>query len=172
MLPGDPGEILLRGPNVFAGYFEDPEATGSVLDAAGWLHTGDIAVMGEGGELTIVDRHKDLIIVSGFNVFPAEVEQVLMKHPDVAEAAVVGVPDPGHGESGPRLRRPAAGAVVRGFAGPGRLDRARAGAVLRPLLGAVQAAGGGEFREGAAAVAAREGAAPGAPLRFCSSRSL
>ena len=71
----------MRGPNVFAGYFEDPEATGSVLDAAGWLHTGDVAVMGERGELTIVDRHKDLIIVSGFNVFPAEVEQVLMKHP-------------------------------------------------------------------------------------------
>ncbi len=99
VLPGDPGEILLRGPNVFAGYFEDPAATASVLDVAGWLHTGDIAVMGGGGELTIVDRHKDLIIVSGFNVFPAEVEQVLMKHPDVAEVAVVGVPDRGHGES-------------------------------------------------------------------------
>jgi len=97
--PGDPGEILVRGPNVFAGYFEDPEATESVLDPAGWLHTGDVAVVSEDGELTIVDRHKDLIIVSGFNVFPAEVEQVIARHPDVAEAVVVGVPDAAHGEA-------------------------------------------------------------------------
>jgi len=95
----DPGEILVRGPNVFAGYFEDAEATAGVLDAEGWLHTGDVAVISEDGELTIVDRNKDLIIVSGFNVFPAEVEQVLAQHPDVAEVAVVGVPDPAHGEA-------------------------------------------------------------------------
>ena len=99
VLPGDPGEILVRGPNVFAGYFEDTEATGRVLDGSGWLHTGDVAVMGDEGELTVVDRHKDLIIVSGFNVFPAEVEEVLGRHPEVAEAAVIGVPDAGHGES-------------------------------------------------------------------------
>lgn len=99
VLAGDPGEILLRGPNVFAGYFEDTAATERVLDAAGWLHTGDVAVMSDEGELTIVDRRKDLIIVSGFNVFPAEVEQVLARHPGVVEAAVIGVPNPPHGES-------------------------------------------------------------------------
>ncbi len=99
VLPGDPGEILVRGPNVFAGYFEDSAATARVLDADGWLHTGDVAVLSDEGELTIVDRHKDLIIVSGFNVFPAEVENVLAMHPDVAEAAVVGAPDRAHGES-------------------------------------------------------------------------
>lgn len=96
---GDPGEILVRGPNVFAGYFEDPEATERVLDADGWLHTGDVAVLSDEGAIAIVDRHKDLIIVSGFNVFPAEVENVLARHPGVLEAAVVGVPDAAHGES-------------------------------------------------------------------------
>jgi long-chain acyl-CoA synthetase len=99
VLGGDPGEILVRGPNVFAGYFEDPVATERVLDGDGWLHTGDVAVLSDEGKITIVDRHKDLIIVSGFNVFPAEVENVLARHPGVLEAAVVGVPDPAHGES-------------------------------------------------------------------------
>lgn len=96
---GDPGEILVRGPNVFAGYFEDPRATSQALDKRGWLHTGDVAVMSEEGVVTIVDRRKDLIIVSGFNVFPAEVEQVLEAHPKVVRAAVVGVPDERQGES-------------------------------------------------------------------------
>lgn len=96
---GDPGEILVRGPNVFSGYFENDAATSAAVDRAGWLHTGDVAVMDEDGSLTIVDRSKDLIIVSGFNVFPAEVEQVLRRHPGVAEAAVVGVPDAEQGES-------------------------------------------------------------------------
>jgi long-chain acyl-CoA synthetase len=96
---GDPGEILVRGPNVFAGYFEDSVATRAALDRAGWLHTGDVGVMDDGGSLTIVDRSKDLVIVSGFNVFPAEVEHVLEEHPAVSEAVVIGVPDPGLGES-------------------------------------------------------------------------
>jgi long-chain acyl-CoA synthetase len=96
---GDPGEILVRGPNVFAGYFEDSVATRAALDRAGWLHTGDIGVMHDDGSLTIVDRSKDLVIVSGFNVFPAEVEHVLEEHPAVAEAVVIGVPDPALGES-------------------------------------------------------------------------
>jgi long-chain acyl-CoA synthetase len=96
---GDPGEVLVRGPNVFVGYFEDAAATKAALDAAGWLHTGDVAVMDDEGSLTIVDRNKDLVIVSGFNVFPAEVEHVLEEHPAVAEAVVIGVPDPVHGES-------------------------------------------------------------------------
>ena len=112
VLLGDPGEILVRGPNVFAGYFEDPEATEKVLDRAGWLHTGDVAVMSEAGDLTIVDRYKDLIIVSGFNVFPEEVEAVLARHPDVAEAAVVGVPDPLHGESVRAFVVPATGPLA------------------------------------------------------------
>lgn len=96
---GDPGEILVRGPNVFAGYFEDELATAAVLDSSGWLHTGDIAVVGEHGQISIVDRSTDLVIVSGFNVFPAEVEGVLARHRDVVEAAVVGVPDAAQGES-------------------------------------------------------------------------
>ncbi len=96
---GDPGEIWVRGPNVFAGYFEDDAATAAVLDSSGWLHTGDVAIMDDRGALSIVDRHKDLIIVSGFNVFPAEVEQVLSGHPGVVEAAVIGVPDAAHGEA-------------------------------------------------------------------------
>ena len=97
--PGDPGEVLVRGPNVFAGYFEDPAASSAAVDPAGWLHTGDVAVMDDEGCLTLVDRVKDLIIVSGFNVFPAEVEVVLRDHPAVSDAAVVGVPDAEHGES-------------------------------------------------------------------------
>lgn len=99
VLPGDPGEIWVRGPNVFPGYWRDPAATANALTDDGWLRTGDIAVADDIGELSLVDRAKDLIIVSGFNVYPAEVEEVLLEHPDVAEAAVVGEPDPRTGES-------------------------------------------------------------------------
>ena len=95
---GDPGEILVRGDNVFRGYYEDPEATALVL-RDGWLWTGDIACYDDHGILEIVDRRKDLIIVSGFNVYPGEVEDALLGHPDVAEAAAVGVPDPVSGEA-------------------------------------------------------------------------
>lgn len=98
-LVGDPGEIWVSGANVFPGYWEDEVTTSRVLTADGWLRTGDIAVADASGELTIVDRAKDLIIVSGFNVFPAEVEEVLATHPDVAEVAVIGVPHPHTGES-------------------------------------------------------------------------
>jgi len=96
---GDAGEIIVRGPNIFPGYWQDPEATARVLDSDGWLHTGDMAVVDDDGFLFIVDRAKDLIIVSGFNVYPAEVERVLVTHPAVAEAAVVGVPHPHTGEA-------------------------------------------------------------------------
>lgn len=96
---GDTGELLVRGPNVFSGYLDDPETTARVLDADGWLHTGDMAVVDDDGILYLVDRAKDLIIVSGFNVFPAEVERVLETHPAVAEAGVVGVPHPHSGEA-------------------------------------------------------------------------
>jgi long-chain acyl-CoA synthetase len=99
VLSGDPGEIWVRGPNVFAGYWNDPEATARVIDGDGWLHTGDLAIVDDDGWLRLVDRAKDLIIVSGFNVYPAEVEDALVEHPDVAEAAVVGTPDPKSGEA-------------------------------------------------------------------------
>ncbi|MHB8594212.1 MAG: AMP-binding protein, partial [Acidimicrobiales bacterium] len=99
VLSGDPGEIWVRGPNVFTGYWGDPSASADVLSGDGWLHTGDIAVIGEDGDLYIVDRRKDLVIVSGFNVFPAEVEKVVGSVPGVAEAVVVGRPDPLSGES-------------------------------------------------------------------------
>jgi long-chain acyl-CoA synthetase len=98
VLTGDPGEIWVRGPNVFAGYWEDPEATARVL-RDGWLHTGDIAVADEDGYLYIVDRAKDLIIVSGFNVYPAEVEEVIGSLDGVEEVAVVGVEHPHTGEA-------------------------------------------------------------------------
>ncbi len=96
---GDAGEIIVRGDNIFPGYWQDPEATIRVLDSDGWLHTGDVAVVDDDGYLFIVDRVKDLIIVSGFNVYPAEVERVLVTHPAVAEAAVVGVSHPHTGEA-------------------------------------------------------------------------
>jgi long-chain acyl-CoA synthetase len=96
---GDTGEIWVKGPNVFTGYWNDVEATRRVLTADGWLKTGDIGVIDAAGALTLVDRSKDLIIVSGFNVFPAEVEEALMKHDGVAEAAVIGVAHPHTGES-------------------------------------------------------------------------
>ena len=98
-LVGDSGEVWVKGGNVFAGYWNDPEATARVLDKDGWLHTGDIGMVDGDGYLYLLDRAKDLIIVSGFNVFPAEVEEVLMRHPAVLEAGVVGVPHPHTGEA-------------------------------------------------------------------------
>ncbi|HET6792873.1 MAG TPA: AMP-binding protein [Acidimicrobiales bacterium] len=98
-LVGDPGEVWVRGPNVFAGYWGDEEATGEVLTPDGWLRTGDVGVVDDDGYLYLVDRAKDLIIVSGFNVYPAEVEDALLTHPDVAEAAVVGVAAADTGEA-------------------------------------------------------------------------
>jgi long-chain acyl-CoA synthetase len=99
VLPGDPGEIWVRGPNVFPGYWRDADATAHALTGDGWLRTGDIAVADDEGELSLVDRAKDLVIVSGFNVYPAEVEDALLDHPDVAEVAVIGEPDPRAGEA-------------------------------------------------------------------------
>jgi long-chain acyl-CoA synthetase len=98
-LVGDVGEVWVRGANVFLGYFGDAEATDSVLDSEGWLHTGDMAITDDDGYLYLVDRSKDLVIVSGFNVYPAEVEEVLIAHPDVVEAGVIGVPHPHTGEA-------------------------------------------------------------------------
>ncbi len=95
---GDAGEIWVRGDNVFLGYLNEPEASARVL-VDGWLRTGDIAMVDDDGYLYLVDRAKDLIIVSGFNVFPGEVEQVLQSHPAVAEVGVLGVPHPHQGEA-------------------------------------------------------------------------
>jgi len=97
-LEGDPGELVVRGPNVFAGYWNDAVTTNGVL-ADGWLHTGDIAVADADGWLTLVDRAKDVVIVSGFNVFPGEVEDALRTHRDVEDVAVVGEPHPRTGET-------------------------------------------------------------------------
>lgn len=98
-LVGDAGEIWVHGDNVFAGYLDDPEATARVLTPDGWLRTGDIAVIDDKGHFFIVDRAKDLVIVSGFNVYPAEVEAVLASHPDITEVSVVGTPHPHTGEA-------------------------------------------------------------------------
>jgi acyl-CoA synthetase (AMP-forming)/AMP-acid ligase II len=96
--PGASGELLVRGPNVMQGYFEDPESTAKTVDEDGWLHTGDIGCIGEDGNLRIFDRIKDVVIVGGFNVYPAEVENTLRQHPAVAEVAVIAVPDARMGE--------------------------------------------------------------------------
>ncbi|MFD7610434.1 FadD3 family acyl-CoA ligase [Streptomyces sp. NPDC059828] len=98
--PGEPGEILVRGHHVMTGYFEDPEATAAAIDADGWLHTGDVGVLDEAGSLRITDRIKDMFIVGGFNAYPAEIEQLLGLHPDIADVAVIGVPDGRLGEVG------------------------------------------------------------------------
>ncbi len=98
--PAQSGEILLRGPNVMLGYLDDPEATAEAIDPDGWLHTGDVGHLDERGYLTITDRLKDMYICGGFNVYPAEVEQVLARLDGVAESAVIGVPDARLGEVG------------------------------------------------------------------------
>ncbi|MGW1102145.1 FadD3 family acyl-CoA ligase [Streptomyces sp. NPDC002540] len=108
--PGTPGEVLVRGFNVMRGYFEDPGTTATAITSDGWLRTGDIGVLDENGNLRITDRIKDMFIVGGFNAYPAEIEQLLGLHPDVADVAVIGVPDPRLGEVGKAyaVRRPGA----------------------------------------------------------------
>lgn len=96
---GESGEICIRGPQVMQGYWQRPKETANVLSADGWLHTGDIGVMNEAGFVKIVDRKKDMILVSGFNVYPNEVEGVISEHPDVLEVGVVGKPDEKSGEA-------------------------------------------------------------------------
>lgn len=96
--PGQPGELIVRGPNVMKGYYKMPEETTAAI-RDGWLYTGDIAQMDEEGYFYIVDRKKDLIIVGGFNVYPREVEEILYNHPDIVEAAVLGIPDLNRGEA-------------------------------------------------------------------------
>src|SRR5690606_17329249 len=96
---GQRGEIAIRGPQVMAGYWNRPDETAKVMTADGYFKSGDIGVMDERGYVTIVDRKKDMILVSGFNVYPNEVEAVAAMHPGVLEAAAVGVPDEISGEA-------------------------------------------------------------------------
>jgi len=95
---GEPGEIAIRGHNVMKGYFRRPDATAAAIDRDGWFRTGDIGTRDADGYLYIVDRKKDMIIRGGFNVYPRELEEVLLTHPQVSLAAIVGVPHPSHGE--------------------------------------------------------------------------
>jgi long-chain acyl-CoA synthetase len=94
---GERGELCIRGPQIMLGYWRRPEATAEMI-RNGWLHTGDVAIMDEDGFFRIVDRLKDLILVSGFNVYPTEVEEVLNRHPQIAKSSVVGIPDDRTGE--------------------------------------------------------------------------
>jgi fatty-acyl-CoA synthase len=95
---GEPGELCTRGYSVMLGYWDEPEKTAEAIDAAGWMHTGDLATMDEEGYLNIVGRSKDMVIRGGENVYPREVEEFLYSHPDVADVQVVGVPDERYGE--------------------------------------------------------------------------
>jgi acyl-CoA synthetase (AMP-forming)/AMP-acid ligase II len=94
------GEILLRGPTVMSHYLDDPAATAATLSEDGWLRTGDLGVITDAGCVRIVGRLKDMFIVGGFNAYPAEIENVLVRHPEIAQAAVIGVPDDRLGEVG------------------------------------------------------------------------
>jgi long-chain acyl-CoA synthetase len=96
---GQPGELCIRGPQVMAGYWQRPDETAKVIDKDGWLATGDVGVIDEQGYIRIVDRKKDMILVSGFNVYPNEIEGVLAMHPGVLECAAIGVPDKKSGEA-------------------------------------------------------------------------
>ncbi len=95
---GEIGEVVIRGPSVMKGYYKDPEATAETLKG-GWLHTGDLGKIDADGYVYILDRKKDMIICSGYNVYPREIEELLHTHPDVQEVAVIGIPDPKRGES-------------------------------------------------------------------------
>jgi len=99
-IDGETGEVLLRGPNVMLGYLEDQQATAATIDSQGWLHTGDIGKLDAAGNLQITDRLKDMYICGGFNVYPAEIEQVLARLDGVLDCAVIGVPDERLGEVG------------------------------------------------------------------------
>ncbi|HZU62534.1 MAG TPA: AMP-binding protein, partial [Novosphingobium sp.] len=96
--PGESGELLVRGPNVMQGYFEEPEQTAAAIDAEGWLHTGDVGLIDAAGNLRILDRLKDVVIVGGFNAYPAEIEAVLRTHPAIADVCVIAWPDARMGE--------------------------------------------------------------------------
>ncbi len=110
--PGQPGEVVVRGYAVMAGYYGDPGATAATIDDDGWLHTGDVGVFDEAGNLKITDRTKDMFIVGGFNAYPAEIENILMTNPGVGQVAVIGVPDERLGEVAKAFVVPRAGATI------------------------------------------------------------
>ena len=109
---GEQGEILARGFQVMIGYFDNPEATAETIDADGWLHTGDVGYVDGANNVTITDRIKDMFIVGGFNAYPAEIEGLMLDHPDLAQVAIVGVPDARMGEVGMAFVVPTAGHTV------------------------------------------------------------
>ena len=129
--------MLLRGPNLMLGYLDDPVATAEAIDPDGWLHTGDVGRLDAAGYLTITDRLKDMYICGGFNVYPAEVEQVLARLDGVAESAVVGVPDQRLGEVG-RAYVVAAGRTGRLPGSGGRLLPLAARQLQGPSAGDVR----------------------------------
>jgi acyl-CoA synthetase (AMP-forming)/AMP-acid ligase II len=106
---GEAGEVVVRGYNVMSAYFEEPEQTEATIDDHGWLHTGDIGVMDDRGYIMITDRKKDMFIVGGFNAYPAEIENLLLAHDDIAQVAVVGIPDGRLGEIGVAFVVPTSG---------------------------------------------------------------
>ena len=110
--PGQPGEVAVRGETVMHGYLDDPEATTAAIDADGFLHTGDLGTFDDDGYLRIVGRIKDMFIVGGFNAYPAEIENLLLGHPRIAQAAVIGVPDTRMGEVGMAFVVPTPGPAV------------------------------------------------------------
>jgi acyl-CoA synthetase (AMP-forming)/AMP-acid ligase II len=109
---GEPGEIVARGFQVMIGYFDNPAATAETIDADGWLHTGDVGYVDDANNVTITDRIKDMFIVGGFNAYPAEIEGLMLEHPDLAQVAIVGVPDARMGEVGMAFVVPTVGHEV------------------------------------------------------------
>ena len=155
-LVGDSGEIWVRGPNVFAGYWNDPAATATALTADGWLRTGDIGVVDDDGYVYLVDRAKDLIIVSGFNVYPAEVEEVLAAAPGGGRGRGHRRGPPPHGRGGQGLRGGRAGTLGR---------RGRHHRLLPRPAGPLQVPVQGDVRRRATAQPHREAPASFPPLR-------
>jgi long-chain acyl-CoA synthetase len=145
----DPGEIVVRGANLFSGYWPDGHAA---PDPDGWWATGDIAFADADGDLVLVDRVGELILVNGFNVYPAEIERVLYDHPGVAEAAVVGVPDPSTGQTPyayvvPALEPPPTPEELRDYC-VGRLARFKLPATIE-LVQTLPHVATGKVRKGA-----------------------
>ncbi len=159
---GQPGEILLRGGSIMSHYLDDPEATAAALSEDGWLKTGDLGQVDRTGCLRIVGRSKDMFIVGGFNAYPAEIEQGLLRHPDISEVAVIGVPDRASRRGGLGLRGRTPG-----------VDRRRAGdhRVVPGADGQLQGPPGGRARRRPATHRDRQGA-QGLPPRAYGTGSL
>jgi acyl-CoA synthetase (AMP-forming)/AMP-acid ligase II len=104
--------VVVRGYNIMKGYLDNPAATAEAIDDDGWLHTGDVAVSDENGNITITDRKKDMFIVGGFNAYPAEIENIMNRHAGVAQVAIVGVPDARLGEVAMAFVIPTAGTTL------------------------------------------------------------